>query len=129
MSKDNDRDPVRKEILLQTQQAWNGDKYISYPKGSPELTILKITIQPNSVVDWHFHEMPNAGMVLSGHITVEEKSSGAIKLISEGQALAETVNTIHRGFTDEQEAVLIVFYAGTSGMPLSSPTESDNPPI
>ena len=62
--------------------------------------------------------MPNAAYVVSGEITVEDKS-GMKKHFSAGQVIPETVNTLHRGITGDTAAVLIVFYAGTAKMPLS----------
>jgi quercetin dioxygenase-like cupin family protein len=63
--------------------------------------------------------MPNAAYVLSGEITVEKKSTGEKKLITKGQVLPEMVNALHRGVTGDAPVVLIVFYAGTKGLPLS----------
>jgi hypothetical protein len=36
-----------------------------------------------------------------------------------GPALGETVQTAHRGFTTDEPAELIVFYAGQPGLPLA----------
>lgn len=108
------------EILLQTSRAWNGDPYTGYPAGVPAFTVAKITVQPQTTIHWHQHQMPVFGYVLSGQITVEEKETGRTQLLSAGEILAETVNVTHRGFTGSEEAQLIVFYAGAQGMPLST---------
>jgi quercetin dioxygenase-like cupin family protein len=63
--------------------------------------------------------MPNAAYVLSGEITVEKKVDGKRKTLEAGQVLPEMVGELHRGMTGDQPVVLIVFYAGTRGMPLS----------
>lgn len=65
--------------------------------------------------------MPNAAYVLSGELTVEKKDSGEKKTLSAGQVLPEMVGALHRGLTRDSPAVLIVFYAGAKGMPLSQP--------
>ena len=65
--------------------------------------------------------MPNAGYVLSGELTLEEERGGSRKRFVAGQAITETVNRVHRGMTGEAPAVLIVFYAGAPGLPLSQP--------
>jgi hypothetical protein len=62
--------------------------------------------------------MPNAAYVVSGEITIEEKS-GVKKHFSAGQVIPETVNTLHHGFVGDTPAVFLVFYAGTEMMPLS----------
>jgi quercetin dioxygenase-like cupin family protein len=104
---------------LQTSAAWNGAPYQAYSKGTPELSILKITIAPHSELKWHTHPMPNAAYILSGEITVEQPGGTTKRHFVAGQAVPETVNTLHRGTTGDQPVVLIVFYAGVKGMPLA----------
>lgn len=110
---------VQSETLLRSSQSWDGVAYKAYPKGVPELTVLKITIPANTALPWHTHPMPNAGYVLSGELTVEKKSTGEKKVLTVGQSLPEMVNDLHRGYTGDVPAELIMFYAGTKGMPLS----------
>jgi quercetin dioxygenase-like cupin family protein len=115
----DDQTTVRSETLLRTRTAWNGVRYEGYPKGSPELSVVKITIPPHSIMQWHTHPMPNAAYILSGKITVEEPNRKQKRTFFAGQAVPETVNTLHRGRTGDQPVVLIVFYAGVQGMPLA----------
>ncbi len=110
---------VQVDTLCRNSSSWDGKAYTAYPNTRPELTVLKITIPANSALRWHLHPMPNAGYVLSGKITLEKKIGGKKKVFTQGQAFAEMVNELHRGRTGNQPVVLIVFYAGTSGMPLS----------
>lgn len=111
---------VQSEVLLRSTTSWDGVPYTAYPAGTPELTVLKITIPPHTQLPWHTHPMPNAGYVLSGDVTVEKKDNGQKQLITQGQVLPEMVGAAHRGVTGERGAELIVFYAGTPGMPLSN---------
>jgi hypothetical protein len=37
-----------REILLQTTQSWNGQPYTHYPTGQPQLTTIKLTIEPRT---------------------------------------------------------------------------------
>lgn len=67
--------------------------------------------------------MPNAAYVLSGELTLERKD-GIRKRFVAGQALTETVDRLHRGVTGETPVVLVVFYAGTLGLPLSQADSS-----
>jgi len=62
--------------------------------------------------------MPNAAYVLSGELTVE-KRGGPSKRFTTGQVVAEMVGSIHRGITGNEPVVLLLFYPGTPGMPLS----------
>jgi quercetin dioxygenase-like cupin family protein len=109
---------VTKETVLETSSAWDGKAYTSYPAGQPQLSVLKFTIPAHAVLDWHHHVVPNAAYVLSGTLTVEKKD-GTKKVFQTGQALAETVDEVHRGVAGDEPVVLIVFYAGHSGTPLA----------
>jgi quercetin dioxygenase-like cupin family protein len=110
---------VTSKTILKTSQSWDGSSYEAYPSGKPELSILKITVPPHTVLGWHTHPIPNAAYVLSGHLIVEKQSNGQKKTIHAGETLAETVGTIHRGYTDDEPVTLIVFYAGAEHTPLS----------
>lgn len=109
---------VKKETLLQTTKAWDGEVYKTYPSGKPQLSVLKITIPAHTQMDWHEHPVPNAAYVLSGELTVEKKD-GTKKNLKAGEVLAELVNEVHRGVAGDQDVVLIVFYAGAVGVPLA----------
>lgn len=109
---------VTTETLLHANAAWDNTRYIAYPKGAPEITVLKITVPALGELPWHTHSMPNAAYVLSGEITIEEQN-GNKRYFSAGQVIPESVNTPHRGVVGDTPAVFIVFYPGVKGMPLS----------
>lgn len=112
---------IHAETLLQTSKAWDGSPYTAYPKGRPQITVLKITIPAHTTLPWHTHPMPNVGYILSGELTVEKQDGSAKQHFVAGQVVPETVDTIHRGVTGDKPVELIVFYPGTPGMPLSQP--------
>ncbi|MFJ4141895.1 cupin domain-containing protein [Pseudomonas sp. NPDC089734] len=107
------------QILLQSTQSWDGTSYRAYPKGQPELSILKITIPANTTLKWHKHPIPNAAYVLSGELKVQAKKGGKSIRLKAGDTLAEMVDIIHRGATGDSPVELVVFYAGAVGTPLS----------
>jgi quercetin dioxygenase-like cupin family protein len=109
---------IQIETVLQTTSSWDGTPYKAYPAGQPKISVLKITIPPRTKMKWHSHPFPNAGYILSGDLTVEKKD-GTIRHFVAGDAVAETVNSVHRGVTGDAGVVLIVFYAGNSELPLS----------
>jgi quercetin dioxygenase-like cupin family protein len=116
---------AQREVLLQADHSWNGVPYTQYPKGRPELTMLKLTIAAHSVLPWHTHPFPNAGYVLSGTLTVHDKVSGKTRVFHQGEAFAETVNDVHRGETGDEPVVLLVTYSGTPGEPTSIPAKGE----
>lgn len=108
---------VQKQTLLETTKSWDGAPY-SYPTGQAQMSVLRITIPAHTKMQWHEHPVPNAAYVLSGSLTVEKKD-GTTKMLHAGEVLAELVNEVHRGVAGDSDVVLIVFYAGASGLPLS----------
>lgn len=112
---------AQNEVLVRSTQSWDETPLPVYPAGKPEVTIVKITIPPKSSLPWHTHPAINAAYVLSGSISIIRKDDGQRMHIGAGDAVVELVNTAHRGETGDEAAVLIVFYAGTKGMPLSVP--------
>ncbi|MCW1829954.1 cupin domain-containing protein [Enterobacter asburiae] len=109
------------EKLLETELSWDGMFYKEYPKGNPQLSVLRITIAPNTRLAWHEHLVPNAAYVLNGVLTVEKKATGQKKLLKAGEVLPEMVDSAHRGYTGKEGVTLVVFYAGQKGLPLSKP--------
>jgi quercetin dioxygenase-like cupin family protein len=110
--------PLQVKTLLQTDKAWDGKAYDSYPAGQPRLSVLEITIPPNTTMEWHRHPVPNAAYVLGGELKVETQN-GQVQHFKKGQVIPETVGVWHRGVTGERAAELLVFYAGTASLPLS----------
>ena len=115
--------PTQTEVktvkVLETTSSWDGVKYTAYPTGQPQVTLLKITIPPHTALDWHRHPVINVAYVLSGTLTVQKRETGQRITLHAGQALAETVQSVHRGYTLNEPVVLIVFYAGRPGLPLT----------
>jgi len=110
---------IQKEVLSSGSTSWDGTPYTAYPAGAPALSVLKITIAPHATLPWHSHPIPNAAYVVSGELTVEKQSNGEKKVLTAGQVLPELVGQVHRGTAGDEPVVLIVFYAGTKGTPLS----------
>ncbi|MFC6646013.1 cupin domain-containing protein [Granulicella cerasi] len=117
----------KRDILLQSQQSWNGKPYTTYPKGQPELTMIKLTIAPHSVLPWHSHPVPNAGYVLSGTLTLHDRASGKTHVVHQGETFAESVDDVHRGESGDVPTVLLITYAGVHGVPTSVPAKGEKP--
>jgi quercetin dioxygenase-like cupin family protein len=117
----------KREILLQADSSWNGKPYTQYPAGRPLLTMLKVTLKPNTVLPWHTHPMPNAGYILSGDLTLHDRASGMTRTYHTGESFAESVDAEHRGEAGANGAVLLLTYAGTPGTPTSVPAKGEKP--
>jgi quercetin dioxygenase-like cupin family protein len=116
----SDAEPqIQVQQILQTTQSWDGKNYQCYPTGQPQLTVLRITVPPNTALHWHDHPVISVGYVLSGHLTIEKRDTGERTIVHAGQTVAETVQTTHRGFTTDEPVELVVFYAGQVGLPIT----------
>ena len=86
-----------------------------YPQGQPEITILRITIPAGARLETHSHPVINAGVLMSGQLTVET-TDGNVLHLKAGDPIIEVVNTLHYGINEGTvPAEIVVFYAGTVG--------------
>ncbi len=113
------RPAITVETLAKTSESWDGAALPSYPAGKPEVSILRITIPAHTRIETHMHPVINAGYLISGELTVTTLSGKTVHL-HPSEALVETVDTWHYGEnTSDDPAVIIVFYAGKPGVPLT----------
>ena len=105
--------------LAKTSQSWNGVNLPEYPKGQPKITILRIKIPAGTQLDTHHHPVINAGVLLSGQLTVVAKDGQKLHLRA-GDPIVELVNTAHYGINEgNTPAEIIVFYAGSTDLPIT----------
>ncbi len=107
------------EELARTSESWDKETLPEYPKGVPEITVLRITVPPGASLPLHFHPVINAGVLLEGELTVISENNEVLTLKT-GEAIIEVVDKWHYGRNNsETPAVIIVFYAGTKGRPIT----------
>ncbi|SDN86140.1 Cupin domain-containing protein [Desulfonauticus submarinus] len=105
--------------LAKTSFSWDGSKLPNYPTGQPQITILKISIQPGVKLCWHKHPVINAGVLLKGSLTVITEDHHVLHLKA-GDPIVEVVNKWHYGLNEgTTPAEIIVFYAGVKNMPIT----------
>ena len=110
---------TRVEELAKTRQSWDGGVLPHYPTGHPEITILRITIPPGVELPMHKHPVINAGVLLKGELTVVTEKDETLHLTA-GESIVEVVDKWHYGRNEgSHPAEIIVFYAGTSGVPIT----------
>ena len=104
--------PIHKETIIKGTASWNGSGLPDYASGKPEITILKYTIAPGASLPMHEHPYINAGVLLSGELTVVSENNDVLHLRA-GEGLIEMVGQWHHGSNEgSQPAEIIVFYAG-----------------
>lgn len=107
------------EELAKTSTSWDGNPLPEYAKGTPEVTILRITIPPGVTLPLHRHPVINAGVMLRGELTVVTEDKKTLHLKA-GQSIVEVVNTWHYGKNEgSTPAEIVVFYAGLKDVPIT----------
>ena len=114
----HDEPPVV-EKLITTRQSWDGAVLPAYPQGQPEVTLLRITIPAGTRLHTHSHPVINAGVLLSGSLTVITTEGKTLHLKA-GDPIVEVVNTLHYGINEGNvPAEIVVFYAGVADTPIT----------
>lgn len=115
---------VRVNTLLVSSSSWDGAALPAYPAGRPELSILRYTLAPHTQLPPHVHHIINCGVVISGQLTVVALD-GTERTFGPGEALIEMCDRAHYGENRGDTPVdLIMFYAGTPGLPLKGAVAS-----
>lgn len=110
--------PIVKQ-LVKTSRSWDEALLPRYPEGQPEITILRIIIPAGTRLATHRHPVINAGVLLSGELTVVTPDGKTLQLKA-GDPIVELVNKWHYGVNQGTvPAEIIVFYAGIVSVPIS----------
>jgi quercetin dioxygenase-like cupin family protein len=105
------------EVLAQTSTSWDGSPLPEYPEGTPEVTVARIRLPPDTTLEMHKHPVISAGLLLSGELTLVTENGNTTRLES-GDSATEVVNQWHYGKNEGTEtADLVVFYAGAEDVP------------
>jgi quercetin dioxygenase-like cupin family protein len=114
---------IKTDVLAKTGKSWDNKPLPRYEKGKPEITILRIKIPPGETLPMHKHPVINAGVLISGELTVITNDNKVLRLKA-GDAIVEVVNKKHYGKNEGKEtAEIIVFYAGTPKKPITVKTK------
>jgi quercetin dioxygenase-like cupin family protein len=107
------------QSLLKTDTTSLGQA-IAYPHDtSAEVSVVKVRIPFGASTGWHQHHIPVFAYVLQGTLTVQFEN-GTEKEFLPNTSFAEVLDTFHNGTNKgKDDVVLLVFYAGEKGKPLS----------
>ncbi|MBP5347327.1 MAG: cupin domain-containing protein [Bacteroidaceae bacterium] len=118
-SEDNSAPAVKSEELIRTSQSWDGVELPDYLQGRPELVAVKYEFPAGQKLGWHHHPVMNYGILVQGELTIIGQD-GKEKVVHEGEAVVEMVNTIHHGENrGTKPVILYMFYLSQEGMPLA----------
>ncbi len=116
---------IHVETLAKSTVSWDGNTLADYPKGQPEITILRIKIPAGAKLEMHKHPVINAGLMLSGELTVITEKNETLHLKA-GDSIIEVVDKWHYGKNESSKtAEIIVFYAGVINRPITIKLERE----
>ena len=116
---DNGPQEVTSEELIRTSQSWDGVDLPNYLEGRPELVAVKYVFPAGKKLGWHHHPVMNYGVLMQGELTIIGQD-GKEKVVHEGEAVVEMVNTIHHGENrGTKPVILYMFYLSQKGLPLA----------
>ena len=91
----------------------------SYLQGRPELVAVKYVFPAGQKLGWHHHPVMNYGILVQGELTIIGQD-GKEKVVHEGEAVVEMVNTIHHGENrGKKDVILYMFYLSQKDLPLA----------
>ena len=110
---------VQSSELIRTSQSWDGVELPDYLQGRPELVAVKYEFPAGQKLGWHHHPVMNYGVLVQGELTIIGLD-GKEKVVHEGEAVVEMVNTVHHGENrGTKPVILYMFYLSQEGLPLS----------
>ena len=116
---DNTPQEVTSEELIRTSKSWDGVDLPDYLQGRPELVAVKYVFPAGKKLGWHHHPVMNYGVLMQGELTIVGQD-GKEKVVHEGEAVVEMVNTIHHGENrGTKPVILYMFYLSQDGLPLA----------
>ena len=114
-----DMNSVTSEVLLKSDRSWNGSQLPAYGSGQPEISVVRVTIPPGVRLPMHVHPYATAGVLLKGALRVFTPDGSSMDIES-GDPVIEVVGGPHTGENlGIEEAVILVFYAGIQGEPVT----------
>ncbi len=115
----NPAQKVTSEELIRTSQSWDGVELPDYFQGRPELVAVKYVFPAGQKLGWHHHPAMNYGVLVQGELTIIGLD-GKEKVVHEGEAVVEMVNTIHHGENrGSKPVILYMFYLSQKDLPLA----------
>ena len=116
---DDTAQQVQSTELIRTSQSWDGVELPDYLQGRPEIVAVKYEIPAGQKLGWHFHPVMNFGILVQGELTIISQN-GTEKVVHEGEAVVEMVDTVHHGENRGDKPVLLyMFYLSQKDIPLS----------
>ena len=116
---DNGVQQVKSEELIRTSQSWDGVELPDYLQGRPELVAVKYEFPAGQKLGWHHHPVMNYGILVQGELTIIGLD-GKEKVVHEGEAVVEMVNTVHHGENrGTKPVILYMFYLSQDSLPLA----------
>lgn len=104
------------DIVHQSSTTVIGQQIV-YPKGTAQITVATVTMEPGQITGWHRHEAPLTAQILEGELTVDYGEAGK-RMYHKGDTVVEALGSRHNGEnTGSGITRILVVFSGAVGTP------------
>jgi quercetin dioxygenase-like cupin family protein len=102
--------------LLHSSTTSSTGEALSYPSGTPKMTLAQVILPKGGQLPMHTHPVPLIVHVMSGELT-SERPSGETSVYKAGDTFVEAPNSPHKVTNTGQNPTIVYgFFAGFDGM-------------
>jgi quercetin dioxygenase-like cupin family protein len=102
--------------LLHSSTTSSTGEALSYPSGTPKMTLAQVILPKGGQLPMHTHPVPLIVHVMSGELT-SERPSGETSVYKAGDTFVEAPNSPHKVTNTGQTPTIVYgFFAGFDGM-------------
>jgi len=104
---------------MRTAATVAGQPIVYHQTDKAEVTAVHVEIPPGTETGWHRHPFPCFAYILSGALDVSREGGKSVHLTA-GQAMAESIDILHKGKNNGSEPVkLVLFVLGEKEKPFT----------
>ena len=109
--------PLKPQVtVLHSSSKSSAGEAISYPKGTPKLTIAQVIFPVGGILPKHTHPAPLIVHIMSGEVT-SERPNGKKVVYKAGDTFVEATNSPHTVTnTDKTPTIVYAVIAGAEGL-------------
>ena len=109
--------PLKPQVtILHSSSKSSAGESISYPKGTPKMTIAQVIFPVGGQLPMHTHPAPLIVHIISGEVT-SERSTGEKFIYKAGDTFIEAANSPHKVTnTGKTPTIVYAVFAGAEGL-------------
>lgn len=115
---------ARTNDIFKSTTTWDGQPIV-YPEGTPEVTLVELSIDDGFNTGYHCHPVVSFVHVLKGELQIQ-LYNGSKKAFKAGETFAEVIDTWHSGEAINGDVEALIYYVGEKDTPLTILPKTDD---